>query len=524
MAGETETGSTCSPSFWLRWKLLHRLRYPDKSLHPRVASILWNVIPPLLFIGLMFLLFPVSEQFQFNTDEGIQLIKALLTNEGYSLYGQIWSDQPPLLNTLLVAVIKIAGYRVSAARLLILALSAMLLWANFHFMRIAAGRAAAIVSTLLLLLLPKYLELSISVMVGLPAIAFAVLALLSLALWHQRRSYWVLLLSAALFSLSIFTKLFTGFLGPIFLAGLVAAEYQAQRKNLLRAFYPAFVWGVTFALSSVVLLITQVGLENIPQLVLPHLQGQDIVEFQYAALTINHHLVPRLPLLLAALLGAYFAWRERQWLLMYPLAWMVSAYVLLFGHAPVWDHQQLLVTVPAVMLAPIVVMKALKKFSLARRAIPWDWASVLTYILFIFIFFRIVLPPDLLLSRPLAEPSKVSLIMTREEASILNDMSNYSAQTHWVVADIPMYAYWIRKPVPPELAVFTMKRLLTGNLTQAEVIDNIIEYQPEQVLLGRMQYEQIENFLQGNYTLLRAEQTEVGALKLFIRTDILQSP
>ena len=73
------------------------------------------------------------------------------------------------------------------------------------------GYQHALVGTLILILLPTYLGLSVSVMIGLPAIAFAVLSLLALTAWHQYRKYLWLILSALALCLSVFTKIFPAF-------------------------------------------------------------------------------------------------------------------------------------------------------------------------------------------------------------------------------------------------------------------------------------------------------------------------
>jgi hypothetical protein len=53
--------------------------------------------------------------------------------------------------------------------------------------------------------------------------------------------------------------------------------------------------------------------------------------------------------------GAGFSIVQRRWLAIYPLAWMGTATLLLFRHIPVWYHQQLLITVPAALLAAMAV-------------------------------------------------------------------------------------------------------------------------------------------------------------------------
>ncbi len=133
-------------------------------------------------------------------------------------------------------------------RLAVLVLSAALLWSAFQFLSIVWGKWPGVIGVILILLLPKYLVLSLSVMAGLPAVTFAMLSLLTLTRWHTGgRRIW-LVLSALLLAVSVLTKLFTGFLAPVFLVGIVIAKYSRHKdsRSWLKTLTPAFLWGAVF--------------------------------------------------------------------------------------------------------------------------------------------------------------------------------------------------------------------------------------------------------------------------------------
>ncbi|MGB8703022.1 MAG: hypothetical protein WCD18_26700, partial [Thermosynechococcaceae cyanobacterium] len=54
-----------------------------------------HVSVPILFFILTFWVMPIADVLQFDPDEGIELAKVTLYNQGYTLYDQIWNDQPP---------------------------------------------------------------------------------------------------------------------------------------------------------------------------------------------------------------------------------------------------------------------------------------------------------------------------------------------------------------------------------------------------------------------------------------------
>ncbi len=83
-------------------------------------------------------------------------------------------------------------------------------------------------------------------------------------------------------------------------------------------------------------------------------------------LPITYYLLDAWPILLMALVGAVLVLQQRRWLMLYPLAWMISSFIELFVLKPVWFHHQLLVTIPAAMLAAVAASETL--FAIFRGA------------------------------------------------------------------------------------------------------------------------------------------------------------
>ena len=83
------------------------------------------------FFGLVFLFSPFRERFEFDLDEGVEVIKGFLLARGYPMYTQIWSEQPPLFTYLLAVAFRLFGFEVDVGRILVLLFSALLLAASF---------------------------------------------------------------------------------------------------------------------------------------------------------------------------------------------------------------------------------------------------------------------------------------------------------------------------------------------------------------------------------------------------------
>src|SRR5512143_1227286 len=101
------------------WRVLHRS----------------GILVPAAFLAGMARFAPLADTREFDTDEGVNLIKALLVGRGHALYTEIWDDQPPLLTAALAHWFNWFGSSVLAARVLVLLFAALLLWAFYQAVR-----------------------------------------------------------------------------------------------------------------------------------------------------------------------------------------------------------------------------------------------------------------------------------------------------------------------------------------------------------------------------------------------------
>ena len=100
----------------------------------------------------------------------------------------------------------------------------------------------------------------------------------------------------------------------------------------------------------------------------------------------------------------------------------------------------------------------------------------------------------------------------------MQKMYGFAPQTNWVITDKPMYAFRVGLPVPPDIAVMTRKRLVTGNITEEQVIDAVMEWKPEQVLLGRFEFPTLESYLEQDYGLIHSRVN----MKLYVNRKKLK--
>ena len=478
----------------------------------------------------MVLFFPFRYRFEFNPDEGINAIKAMMNIKGYQLYTETWSDQPPIFTMLLTLCFRVFGLSIPAGRGLELLFSAAILWMGIQYLRQFWGNIHAIFGILTIILLPYYLILSVSILIGLPAIALALLSFYALSLWHKYGDVKWLILSAIAFGLSIMTKAFTAILGPVFLSGIVLSgwmEYR-QHRDWMKACKPSAVWLTIFSVTVGSILLIVVKPENVFQLIQVHLAAGDSVLLR--AYTDNRNLIflsrfkDSLHILILAFIGGIAAFRSRSWTAMYLVAWVGIGFISLYANVPFWHHQQLLVTIPAAILAAIAIGEGLSELqkSLQQRKRNGLGIAVGVFIwVLAVIFMATSLPPavqqlELKFPNLRAQPLEIT-----EDEEILALMSEYAHLTNWVYTDRPMFAFRTQLSVPPHLAVLSKKRIAAGVLTEDQILEILEEYEPEQVLSGRLDLPVVQDYLATrNYDRIDSSTQ----YRLNVLEEILQIP
>lgn len=485
------------------------------------GGIILPILIALIFLAFTFSYYPFREKLQYDTDEGLNLMRSMLVELGHPLYREVSSDQPPLFNEILALVFRVAGFEVNAARLLVLLFSTLLVWSCAQFLQMTSGKLAAILFLPLIIMTPRYLGLSVAVMIGVPCIALAAVSMLFAGIWHQKRKNIWLILSGFMLGLSVLIKLFTGLLAPIFLIGFTISMYLERKGERFswELFRPAFIWGISFAGLGLLLGLALVGPRNVSSIIYPHLMAHTEEFFQSESYSINVQLQEAIPLILLSLLGVITAIYKRNWLILYPLTWAAMAYVLFSFYSPVFYHHQLLITVPLAMIAAagvadgIFTLVHLRGVSnLLRPQILLGFGALIGFILVSINYFPA-------LDQQLSNSPRISgftLRATPGKLKILRAMNEYANQTNWIVTDMPIYAFRVGRPVPPLLATFSSKRLETGSLSKEDILAVMRDYRPEQVMMARFEIPVLEEYLKENYTLILSAEF----FRLFLRNDL----
>jgi hypothetical protein len=243
--------------------------------------------------------------------------------------------------------------------------------------------------------------------------------------------------------------------------------------------------------------------ENLNQLLENHINSYQVDVFRNnPTLSLAYHLIEARVIMFLSVLGIIYAIISRRWLALYAGAWMATAFTLLYRHVPVWSHQQLLVTIPAVTLAAGATGEAFSRIKELLfdkgRLDRWDFVRLVGLAAFVFTILTRTQPTltafnytPAFRTPPFRENSAENLT--------LGLIMQYSRETNWFITDLPIYAFYSGLPIPPNLAVFSAKRVETGNLSEEEVLATINKLQPEQVLLGRNRFPAVQRYLEEHY-------------------------
>jgi 4-amino-4-deoxy-L-arabinose transferase-like glycosyltransferase len=481
---------------------------PAPSLGTRLWAWLWatGILVPLLYLAFLFYRAPHLDPRDWDYDEGINLMKALLVNRGYAMYTEIWSDQPPLLTVALAALFHGTGPSVAAARILVMLLSAVLLWCFYLAVHKSAPTLITLIAVVLLVISEFYIRLSGAVMVGLPSLA---LAMVSLALVVTGRPGWVrVLLSAVVMALALQTKLLAIIVMPSCAAAIfLPAEGIKPVLIWTRRLVWAVIWSVALGLAFLVTGALLGGL-HFDLIFGTHFSTmtrtfQDFIEG--SALFFPHFIEQHVAYLIVGACGIGYALYRRRTAAIVPVVWIATGVVAFQFHRPLWYHYTILLTVPLTWLCAYGIEGWWWAVCTAWRRRPKPGAiaglvglgAAMVAVLAILFFYPHAFGERQGWQMTTFRPNYIPPIPQR----LIAEATDKSA---WVFTDHPFYAFQAGLVVPPEIAVLSRKSLETGIITQDTLAKVVRKYKPRFVIVERFAGEYgpaIMDYVNENYTL-----------------------
>jgi 4-amino-4-deoxy-L-arabinose transferase-like glycosyltransferase len=460
-----------------------------------------------LGILVIYAMLPLETGLQLGGDEGYQLITSFLMSKGFVLYKDIWYDQPRVLVLLLELAFRTLGPSIFAARLIAAAFGLVLFAIFYQVVKLRSGRWTAILAAFFLLAAPSVLELSVSVMQEVPAFALALLSVLLVFHWSKRSHWSWVAASGAVMGLALATKLTGALVVPAIVVELVLSQTSKQHSPPTRSsFLPALQWSLAAGITLVCILLLwgRGGLHSSYQahFATPAPYGAERpADFPMPLGVFFDHF----ECVLAAALGITLVIKRRQLRqFCLPAIWLATALVVHLFHRPWWMYYYLHLAIPMAWFAGIAIREATTPF------------------------FGLLLQGGLQLSSPVAWKAlalsalaAVALVRSeqRVEGSVrdlqartrvkldpmLSKIKEYAGRTRWIYVRYTKeaYAFHAGLPMPPQLAVVSLKRFWSGQITISEIIDTCRRYQPEQILLAVPEVtSEWKSFLDQDYDLV----------------------
>lgn len=444
--------------------------------------------------------------FEWSIDEGMYLMRARMMGHGFRLYEDIWFNHPPLLVLLVQRVFLVFGESVELARWVAIGFALLGLMATLWLARLLDAWPGALVSALCLAAAPLFFSLSRAIMSSLPALCAGALALAA-AMAARRAAYArariALLIGAGLaLGIGAAVKLIVlPLIVPLALIVLAPdgwlEESRSQPLPALRrrALHLLLVGGV--ASIPVVASFAAFGWQALWNQAVGSLFGarsaysldivtniQDVLEWAseghlgLAALGI--HGVAR---------GAA---RNRAWRVMW--VWLGASGLAVLLQAPLWSHHLVMLVFPlAVGAGPAAVWVAgdLARWIGAARAgltrsvrvepgaAGWSrahdpgWRAFGALAMFAYLLvLPVVVKRDVRSTESTSDDPWLALELIQAEVP----MGSYA------VTDSPMLAFRAGLLVPPNLTDPGAKRFQSGELSLAEVADDVVAFRPSVVI------------------------------------------
>ncbi len=441
-----------------------------------------------VFAGLVYYALPLEETFQFGGDENFEILKGFLYSRGFRLYTEIWNDQPPLFTVLLGALFKLTGPSVFAGRLMVLAFATILFVSFYSLVLRTSGRTGAIVAAICLLVSPLFLPFSVSVMQRIPALGMGLFAALLLLRGEaQGRQHWFLL-SGIVMGCALQIRLTAAILLPALIIEVLLEETGSNGQGRFWArFRHLSIWFLGIGLSFSAILFYCGGISaNFQTLKVTHFStalpsefgGPQNYPFDFGLLRTHIEVVIGTAFGICVIL-----WKEHWKRMRLPFVFLITSVIVHLIHRPFWDYYYLHLLIPMVWISGHGVAQTFERASLQPAG------SGLTARLKAGSFKLTGIGLCLLLAaiggsrfahdlHSLRERKKVS------EDRILPIIMKYREGTHWFYTSSGLYAVYAQLPVPPEIAVVSLKRLWSGQITEGEIVSCVKRYQPEQLLLS----------------------------------------
>jgi len=426
----------------------------------------------------------IGGRFLYDYDEGVYMASASMMLEGYKLFSEIFSSQPPLFVSSIAGSFLLLGKSLAAARLVSILTSMLAIVSCYLISRRVSGPVAGLTSALFLSVSPNFLFYSRAAMAEVPSIGLGMLSVwLCFRYLHAKRAG-ELFACGIVLSLAVLMKLFAACILPLLILGL-ALERQ------LRAL-PFLLMGL--ALPALVIPYFGTG-DAFDQILSFHARKPRTATLGERAAGLGEFLWDDAGLFTLAILGAAVcvARKGTEGRLTVGLTCLMIA--MLLSYRSLFRHHLAILLPPLAVLAGVAMghlaspLPDRSRGGGAGERIVGHVALALPFCLLL--FYAAGVPNIYQKDREVICYQDVAWYLSE----VVPDIRGFSGTDGWIVTDQQGLAFISQRKVPPDMCDTSHMRISSGLLDSQAAIKSLRDYNVQVVLLWTGRLARLEQFV-----------------------------
>jgi len=404
-----------------------------------------------------------------NYDEQVYLASLDALRHGQALGSQVFASQPPGFYLLLRLLGGATGRSIDGLRAAIAAVVALGCVGAYALARQLAGRAAGVVSAVLLAVAPPYPTNAAVVAADAPSVALSLVAL-ALTVWGFRSSRALASAAGGALAVAALSVKLLAFPALVPLAALALALAPVRRA------LAGWVAGAAVGAAAILLPFAGSLGTIFSQAVEFHRRARHIAGPQSfsASLDLTHFFdfhTPLAGLALAGAAGFVASWRRLPNEMLWPLwTWIPASAAFIAVQKPLLEHH-------SVLLAAAIAVPAGASLGAALGRLPKGAAFVGAAAVAVFLAAAVFQEHRRLAENDDPEPAEV-----KTAAHVVHRLTR---RDDLVGTDLPIVAYLADRRVPGDLVDASVVRVLTRSLTRGRVLAIAAQPRVRAFVLGR---------------------------------------
>jgi hypothetical protein len=194
---------------------------------------------------------------------------------------------------------------------------------------------------------------------------------------------------------------------------------------------------------------------------------------------------------------------------MLPVMWLVLMLVVFAVHRPWWSYYYIHIALPLCWCAAIGIVRVWEWF---RR-----WRGLCSRLaVALFALFAVLWMG----ARVHLQAQEIGRSPQLHSELVLHEIERLKPFAQYLYADEPVYSFHAGNPMPPALAVLSLKRFWSGDMTNARLVAELEAAQPEILLLRNDPRERpFQDWLADGYRLVYRD----GQHLLFARREVARA-